>query len=143
MREQKLHEKALEIQSMLEGWAIENNILGAGERIVFSSPRIERVSTVVIENSSSLEELRKMPVMEFFTEARLLALGAPQRTTANILTAISRVALEWVHNEGWVARIANMSEFMKMFPTEKQVAAIQYIGAKRKIFVMKALEVLS
>jgi hypothetical protein len=147
MRDDLLQQKALEIQDMLETWAVEKNILAPGERIVFSAPRIESVSTVVIEKGQLTEDLRKMPVMEFFTRERLLGVGTPPNFIGQILLRVKLVSHESVPVPGSKFRsrdvpfIHSMQEFLSEYPTEKDLRTIPYLGLKRVPYLMKVLEV--
>lgn len=141
MRDVLLQAKALEIQSMLEVWARENGILVAGERMVFSV-RIDGVPTVVIEKYQSTEDLRNLPVMEFFTRERFIALGVPKGVAKTLVGAIRRVATRYDPTiEGRVETIKDMAEFLKIYGVDYSREDIDYIGKKRKEFFLKALEV--
>ena len=66
-----LTQKAREIQAQLEEWVRENDLLSAGERIVFSL-RIERTETIVNQDE---QDFLGLSVKEFFTKARFLKCG--------------------------------------------------------------------
>jgi len=134
MRDQLLTEKIIAIRQELEVWAMENNVLKAGEGLVFSL-RIERMVLVRCDNG---EHFLEMKPAEFFSIKRLVDIGTPRQ----IASRITHFVVEDIHWDRFGSKIAEpivtMREWLLVVHDTGSLNRIPGIG-KTSVAWMKRL----
>ncbi len=133
MRDKLLNEKANAIQTELEAWAKEHNVLKAGEQLFFSL----RISEVPLVAHEKVNELLEMKPEEFFSIKRLVDMGAPRPLATRASHAVKWNCYKGAGHNMEVC-IHTVREWLETYDTER-VKRIPNLGKKSLEWIIRLM----
>lgn len=121
MRDKILAEKASALQAELEAWAMEQNVLKVGERLLFSL----RIGKAVLVAREEAQQLLEMEPVKFFSIKRLTDVGAPHSLASRASRAIKFESIM----ESPDKHIHTMREWLEVYDSES-IKRIPNLGKK-------------
>ncbi len=124
----KIEKKAAQLQKELEAWAKDNNVLNAGERLVFTL-EVEKVATVERHRSKTPEEVLSMLASQFFSETNLARLGVPKAQIRGRIIRMMGYEIEYLQKEKSRENIS-LGELLERLPTQGKIMRLRNMGLK-------------
>ncbi len=136
MRKHLLDQLTTTVQRAFDEWAAKSGVLpiGVGECVVVSF----RVEKPVRTRRSDSRKLLEMNVVDFFSVARLVQIGAPH---ALAVRAASCIETDWTWEDGQRKRAANtltMREFLDAY-SRQEMMRIPNLGKKSIAWVIRLM----